>query len=74
MRATITTTIETPMCCKELAQALSVSVYFVYKMRSAGFLMSWNSDLRCSAATPAAARQWMKRTKFRIVRGGVRKG
>lgn len=74
MRATITTTIETPMCCKELAQELSVSVSFVYKMRSAGFSMSWNSDLRCEAATPHQARRWMKRTKFRIVRGGVRKG
>lgn len=74
MKTTITTTIETPMCCKELAQALSVSVYFVYKMRSAGFAMSWNADLRCEAATPTQARRWMERTKFRVVRGLVRKG
>lgn len=74
MRATITTTIETPMCCKELAAALSVSVHFVYKMRSAGFRMTWNADLRCEAATVAAAKSWIRNTKFRVVRGGVRKG
>lgn len=62
------------MCCKELAAALSVSVHFIYKMRSAGFRMTWNADLRCKAATVTAARRWIKQTNFRIVRGGVRKG
>lgn len=73
MRATITTTIETPMCCKELAAALSVSVHFVYKMRSAGFRMTWNADLRCEAATATEARHWMKQTNFRVVRGYAKK-
>ena len=74
MRTTITTTVETPMSCKELAQALRVNVWFVYKMRGAGFAMTWNAEMRCTAATPTQARQWIERTKFRIVRGGVQKG
>lgn len=74
MRATITTTIRTPLCCKELAAELSVSVYFIYKMRSAGFEMQWDSNMRCQSATAEAARRWIKKTKFRVVRGRVQKG
>lgn len=74
MRTTITTTIRTPLCCKELAAELSVSVFFIYKMRSAGFEMRWNADIRCEAATAEAARRWIKKTKFRVVRGRVQKG
>lgn len=74
MRTTITTTIETPLCCKELASELSVLVFFIYKMRSAGFEMRWDSDMRCEAATSESARRWIKKTKFRVVRGWVQKG
>ena len=69
MRATITTTIETPMCCKELAQALSVSVHFVYQMRACGFAMTWDSRTRCNVSNPKKARYWLKKTKFRLLDG-----
>jgi hypothetical protein len=69
MRATITTTIETPLCCKELAAALSVSVHFVYQMRACGFTMTWDSTARCEVADPREARAWLRRTKFRVVNG-----
>lgn len=75
MRASIRTTIETPLCCKELAVALTdvfsrpVSVHFIYKMRHCGFTMEWNADLRCEASTVKAARLWLKKTKFRVVNG-----
>lgn len=75
MRAIITTTISAPLCIKQLAGELGVSLSFVYKMRSAGFSMEWHAEHRCEVTTAAAAKAWMKQTGFRIVRGrGVLKG
>lgn len=54
---------------KELASALGRNPSFVYKMRAAGFPMAWDETSRCYVATFGAARSWIKKTGFKIVRG-----
>lgn len=61
--------IEAPLCVKELASALGVSAHFVYQMRACGFVMEWDADIRGASATEAGAREWIKATNFRIVKG-----
>jgi len=54
---------------KELAGALRQSPWYVYKMRAAGFPMHWDEQSGCLVATATAARNWIRRHKFKIVRG-----
>lgn len=61
--------IEQPLCVKQLAAALDRHPSFVYKMRLAGFIMEFDANLRCQAATVTQARAWLKATGFRVVNG-----
>jgi hypothetical protein len=65
MKVTIRTTIDAPLCVKELAAALGKHASFVYAMRGAGFVMRWSSELRCEAATVEQAKQWLSKTGWR---------
>jgi len=65
MNATETTAIEKPLCVKELADKLGHHASFVYAMRGAGFVMKWDAELRCEAATVKQALDWIKETGFR---------
>lgn len=67
IRITTKTRVEiaAPLCVKELADALGKHPSFVYAMRGAGFVMKWNADLRCEAATPDQAKDWLRETGFR---------
>lgn len=67
-------TIATKLSVKELAPALGKSVGYIYKMRMAGFTMEWDFDSKCFVSTPSKAKRWIKREKFRLLRGGVKKG
>lgn len=67
-------TITTKLSVKELGPALGLSVGYVYKMRMAGFAMDWNHETHCYEATVPKARRWIKRHKFKIIRGRVKKG
>lgn len=71
MRATITstTTIETPLCVKELAAKIGVSTHYVYQMRAAGFPMRWDTTSHCYVTTWHAALRWRETRRFRLVRG-----
>lgn len=64
-----------PMCVKELATSLGHGLTFVYQMRACGFRMTWDATERCEVSTLEKAQRWLKRTKFRLIRGrGVIKG
>ncbi len=52
-------------CVKELADKLGHHASFVYAMRGAGFVMQWDAQLRCEAASVADAQLWIERTGFR---------
>jgi hypothetical protein len=62
-------TIRTKLSVKELSGPLGKSVGYVYKMRMAGFPMTWDEKNRCWVATVESARAWVRRTKFRVVAG-----
>lgn len=65
---------DSPLCVKQLAAALDRHTSFVYAMRAAGFVMKWNAELRCQAATVAEAKTWLQATGFRVIRGrGVKR-
>ncbi len=54
---------------KELAETLAVSLTYVYQMRACGFPMAGHE--RCNqTATLAAARKWIRKNKFRMVKDG----
>jgi hypothetical protein len=53
------------LCVKQLASSLGRHASFVYAMRGAGFVMRWDAQLRCQAATVAQARRWLRATGFR---------
>ncbi|MES2367660.1 MAG: hypothetical protein V4563_17420 [Pseudomonadota bacterium] len=61
--------ITTKLSVKELAPVLGRGVGYVYKMRMAGFAMDFDEETRCHVTTEGKARTWIKRTKFKVVRG-----
>ena len=64
-----TVEIKTPLCVKALAPMIGVTVGYVYKMRMAGFTMRRKDGIY--EATPEQALRFIKRTKFRIIRGKI---
>lgn len=66
-------TIQTPMTVKELGPYIGKTAAFIYKMRLGGFPMK-RTVCGCFEATPEQAVRWIKKNKFRLVRGRVKKG
>lgn len=70
MSVTITTRVVVGrLCVKELAEALGVSVHYVYQMRACGFGMEWDGGSHCYTAPEEAAREWIGRNGFVIHNG-----
>lgn len=55
-----------PLLVKELADALGVSLRFIYQMRACGFPMRGDIRYR-QMATVEEARAWIKANNFRLV-------
>lgn len=66
---------DTPsLSVKELAERLGRSTRYVYGMRQRGFPMTWDWPSHCYVATEPAARAWIEKKRFRLVRGKERVG
>lgn len=70
----ITITTSTKLSVKELARPLGVSVWYLYKARSAGLPMDWDEESRCYVSTPEEVKRWIKSKKFKIVKGRAQHG
>lgn len=62
--------VSTKLTVKELAGTeTGWSVSYLYKARMAGLPMERDAKTRTLVATPASVRRWIKKNKFKIVRG-----
>lgn len=68
--------VTTKLSVKELAGRIGKSASFIYKARPAGLEdeFEWDEETRCFVSTEEQVRTWIKRNKFKIVRGRVQKG
>ena len=61
--------VTTKLTVKELAGVNGWTVSYLYKARMAGLPMERDEETRCLVQSPAVVEKWIKKNKFKIVRG-----